>query len=88
MKRQPSVPQTNSWPDDGFEDEILADLHAGREKHAAEHGFDPERITQDLISSFLKDHPDVKWADMHPVKRRTEPVPKGHVLDRKKPRVK
>ncbi|MGP8246468.1 MAG: hypothetical protein ACLQVN_18355 [Bryobacteraceae bacterium] len=70
MNPQQSVPRTNS-PEDSIETaDILAEMHALRAKHAAEHGNDPESITQDLIAGFLKDHPDFQWVDIAPAAKR------------------
>jgi hypothetical protein len=50
--------------------DILAEMHALRAKHAEEHGNDPDAITEDLIAGFLKDHPNIRWADIAPAARR------------------
>ena len=73
MNQRQSARQTNSPADSVETADILAEIHALRAKHAAEHGNDPDCITQDLIASFLKDHPDIRWADIRPAPQRRRP---------------
>jgi hypothetical protein len=70
MNRRQSAHQTSLTADSVETADILAEIHALRAQHAAEHGNDPEVITQDLVASFLRDHPDIQWANICPAQRR------------------
>lgn len=52
--KQPSAHQKNSSEQTLWEDEVLREVYAERDAYAAEHGFDLNRLYQDLKSREAK----------------------------------